>query len=136
MPCRAHTAPFRGLEKSLSERRVRGMARARHGMCESNTAALCKSNGKDTIETLSRTAWQGNGMGATWERHGVCELALYSFLMLSVQQKGRVECFWHHFVYDWFSTGVLCGCERNDRKLPSMQLLSMEKPLKMFRHIR
>jgi hypothetical protein len=38
------------------------MARAWHGMCESNTAALCKSNGKDTIKTLSGTAWQGNGM--------------------------------------------------------------------------
>jgi hypothetical protein len=41
-----------------------GTARERHGMCESNTAALCKSNGKDTIETLSGTAWQGDGMGA------------------------------------------------------------------------
>jgi hypothetical protein len=25
--------------------------------------------GKDKIETLSGTAWQGNGMGAVWERH-------------------------------------------------------------------
>jgi hypothetical protein len=53
MPCHAHAALCRGLEKSLSEW---------HGMCESNTAALCKSNGKDTIQTLSGTAWQGNGM--------------------------------------------------------------------------
>jgi hypothetical protein len=52
------------------------MAGARHGMCESNTAALCKSNGKDTIYTLSSTAWQGNGMGAARERSGMCELAL------------------------------------------------------------
>jgi hypothetical protein len=37
------------LGKSLSERHIRGMAGERHGMCESNTAALCKSNGKDTI---------------------------------------------------------------------------------------
>jgi hypothetical protein len=44
-----HAALCRGLEKSLSERHGRGMARARHSMCESNTAALCKSNGKDTI---------------------------------------------------------------------------------------
>jgi hypothetical protein len=50
------------------------MARARHGMCESNTAALCKSNGKDTIYTLSGTAWQGNAMGTAWARHGMCEL--------------------------------------------------------------
>jgi hypothetical protein len=38
------------------------MAGERHGMCELNTAALIKSNGKDTIHSLSRTAWQGNGM--------------------------------------------------------------------------
>jgi hypothetical protein len=68
--CRAHAALCRGLETSLSERHGRGMARARHVMCESNTAALCKSNGKDTILTLSGTAWQGKCMGAAWERHG------------------------------------------------------------------
>jgi hypothetical protein len=45
MPYSAHAALCRGLEKLLSERH----GRARHGMCESNTAALCKSNGKDTI---------------------------------------------------------------------------------------
>jgi hypothetical protein len=45
----AHAALCRGLENSLSERHGGGMARARHGMCESNTAALCKSNRKDTI---------------------------------------------------------------------------------------
>jgi hypothetical protein len=39
-------------------------------MCESNTAALCKSNGKDTIYTLSGTAWQGNGNGTAGEQHG------------------------------------------------------------------
>jgi hypothetical protein len=44
-----HAALFRGLEKLLSERHGRGMARTRHGMCESNTVALCKSNGKETI---------------------------------------------------------------------------------------
>jgi hypothetical protein len=54
--------PCRGLERSLSERHIRGMAGERHDMCESNTAALCKSKGKDTIYTLSGTAWQGNGM--------------------------------------------------------------------------
>jgi hypothetical protein len=48
-----HAVPMpslcRGLEKSLSEKYVHGMAGERHGMRESNTAALCKSNGKDTI---------------------------------------------------------------------------------------
>jgi hypothetical protein len=63
MTCHAHGALCRGLEKSLSKRYGRDMARARHGMCESNTPALCKSNGKDTIQTLGGTAWQGNGVG-------------------------------------------------------------------------
>jgi hypothetical protein len=57
--CHAHAALCRGLDKSLSERHGRDMSPARHG-----TAALCKSNGKDTIYTLSGTAGQGNGMGA------------------------------------------------------------------------
>jgi hypothetical protein len=47
--CHAHAALCRGLEQPLSKRHGCGMARARHGMYESNTAALCKSNGKDTI---------------------------------------------------------------------------------------
>jgi hypothetical protein len=64
--CRTHAALCRGLEKSLSERHGHGMARAQHVMRESNTAVLCKSNGKDTIQTLSGTAWQGNGVGAAW----------------------------------------------------------------------
>jgi hypothetical protein len=50
-----------------------GMAGERHGMCESNTAALRNSNGKDIIYTLGRTAWQGNVMRTAWERHGMCE---------------------------------------------------------------
>jgi hypothetical protein len=29
----------------------------------------------DIIQTLSGTAWQGNGMGEAWERHDMCELA-------------------------------------------------------------
>jgi hypothetical protein len=43
--------PCHGLEMSLSERYsyIPGMAGERHGICELNKAALCKSNGKDTI---------------------------------------------------------------------------------------
>jgi hypothetical protein len=47
-------------------------------MYESNTASMCKSNGKDTIYTLAtRMAGErhGRGMGAAWELHGMCELA-------------------------------------------------------------
>jgi hypothetical protein len=49
IPYHARAALCHGIEKSLLVQLVRGMARARHGMCESNKAALCKSNGKDTI---------------------------------------------------------------------------------------
>jgi hypothetical protein len=45
----AHAALCPDLQKSLSERHVRGISQARHGMCESDTAAMCKSNGEDTI---------------------------------------------------------------------------------------
>ena len=55
------------------------MAWAWYGKCESDTAALCKSNGKDTFLTLSGTAWQGNGMGEAWERQAMCESALRVF---------------------------------------------------------
>jgi hypothetical protein len=49
MPFHIHATLCHGLEKSLSERHGHGMARVRRGMCESNMATLCKSNGKDTI---------------------------------------------------------------------------------------
>jgi len=39
------------------ERHGRSMAWARHDKCESDTSALCKSNGKDTFWTLNGTAW-------------------------------------------------------------------------------
>jgi hypothetical protein len=59
MACHAHAALCRGLEKSVSERH-------NPGMCESNTVALYKSNGKTTIETLSGKPWQGSSMGTAW----------------------------------------------------------------------
>jgi hypothetical protein len=49
MPRHSHAALCRGLEKLLSARHYLDTTRAWHGMCESNTAALCKSNGRDTI---------------------------------------------------------------------------------------
>jgi hypothetical protein len=38
---------------------------ALHGMCESYTAVMCKSNGKDTIPLTAR-----HGRGTAWARHG------------------------------------------------------------------
>ena len=49
MPCRAHAVLYHNLEKSLSEGHGRSTAWAWHGKCESNTAALSQSNGKDTF---------------------------------------------------------------------------------------
>jgi hypothetical protein len=48
------------------------MARAQHGKCESNTAAMCKSKREKHNLNLFGAAWQGNGVGAAWERHGMC----------------------------------------------------------------
>jgi len=59
------------------------MALIWHGKCESDTAALCKSNGKDTFQTISSTSWQGDGMGAAWERHAMCESALMGQIFLN-----------------------------------------------------
>jgi hypothetical protein len=44
-----------------------GASCAWHGKYESDTAALCKSNGKNTFLSLSSTAWA---------RHAMCESAL------------------------------------------------------------
>ena len=62
---------------------LRRMAWSEHGMgmackCESDTAALCKSNGKDTINQPLAvrhgrgTAWarHGHGMSTAWVRYG------------------------------------------------------------------
>ena len=57
-------------------RQGRGMGMEWHGKCESNTAALCKSNVKDTIQTISDKAWQEKCRCAAWARHAMCELAL------------------------------------------------------------
>jgi hypothetical protein len=51
------------------------MAWAWHGKCESDTVTLCKSNGKNTFETLSGTAWQGTA----WARHAMCESAFTGY---------------------------------------------------------
>jgi hypothetical protein len=67
-PCRNPAAtlprPRHGLERSLSERHIRGMAGERHGMCESNTAALCKSKALAEQHGRGTTGeWHGSSMG-------------------------------------------------------------------------
>ena len=48
-PCRAMPWPWEIAFRTAWSEHGRGATWARHGMCEWNTAALCKSNGKDTI---------------------------------------------------------------------------------------
>jgi hypothetical protein len=50
----------------------RGMPGERHGMCESNTAALLNQMGK----TQSKTLAERHDRGTAWGRHGMCESPL------------------------------------------------------------
>jgi hypothetical protein len=79
MPCpfHAHAALCRGLEKSLSEW---------HGHVTAGGGTACvnhmgKTHSKPLAERHGRAkSWarHGRGMGAAWERHGMCELAFNS----------------------------------------------------------
>jgi hypothetical protein len=66
----AHAALCLGLEKSLSERHGRGMARARYGrdmVCVNQTRPHCVTQmGK----TQSKLLAARHGRGMAWERHG------------------------------------------------------------------
>jgi hypothetical protein len=63
--CSAHAALCRGLEKSLSERRGRGMA------CVNQTRPhFVNQLGK----TLSKPLAARHGRGTAWPRHDMCEL--------------------------------------------------------------
>jgi hypothetical protein len=73
MPCHAHAALCRSLEKSLSERHGRGMAG--RGMAFVNqTRPHCVNQMGKTQSTLL-VARHGHGTGTAWARHGMCELA-------------------------------------------------------------
>jgi hypothetical protein len=64
MPCHAHTALCRDLEKSLSERHGRGMARVRHWRsmaCENQTRPHCVYQMRKT-QFKSLAARHGRGM--------------------------------------------------------------------------
>ena len=87
------------------ERHGRSMAWAWHGKCESDTATLCQSNGKDKFQTPSGTA--RNGRETAWARHGNCMLCVWIGLicavavhMLAAQTQGCLP--------GWYLTGVSC----------------------------
>ena len=68
-PCHAPTMPL-----FSRPRHGQGMALAGHGKCESDKAALCKSNGKDILNP-QRHGMAGEQLGASWARHAMCESA-------------------------------------------------------------
>jgi hypothetical protein len=68
-------------------------------MCESNTAARCKSNGKDTLLP-----------GMAWEWHGMCELALRisitlssgNFQLFSIMLLGNMRKLWYNYCCSYY----------------------------------
>ena len=117
MPCSDHavllkaTAQHGRLSRAVlwpwEERRGHSMAWAWHGKCESDTAALCESNGKDTFWTLSGTAWQGNGIGAAWARHAMYESA---FMSLPWDHTNLRSCDYTFYVIYWRKGSHLSFC--------------------------
>jgi hypothetical protein len=70
------------------------MAVARHDICESNMVALCKSNGKDTIWTLSDMAWYVwiNLHSSTWGRDRIrLRNVVFVTNFTIIQQMGNVR---------------------------------------------
>ena len=65
MPCPDHAV----LLKVTAQHGRRETVGAWHGKCESDTAALCKSNGK----THSKPLAARHGKGTAWARHAMCE---------------------------------------------------------------
>jgi hypothetical protein len=96
----AHAALCRGLEKPLSERHGRDMAREQHerGMaCVNQTRPHCVNQmGKTPSKPLAAR----HGRGTAWERHGVCELdfthtnklMLYSLFVFRITQNTQLHC--------------------------------------------
>jgi hypothetical protein len=76
MLCYAHVALCRGLEKSLSERHGRGMARARHGRSMASVNQTRPRCVNQMGKTQSKPLAARHGRGTAWARHGMCELAL------------------------------------------------------------
>jgi hypothetical protein len=68
MRCHAHAALCRGLEKSLSERHSRGMARAPHGLgmaCVNQTRPHCANQMRKT-QSKPLGERHGRVMGTAW----------------------------------------------------------------------
>jgi hypothetical protein len=75
IPWHAHTASMPRCAVALRSRFKNGVVVAWHGRgiaCVNQTRPRCVNQmGKTQSKTFSGAAWQGNGMGAAWERHGI-----------------------------------------------------------------
>jgi hypothetical protein len=70
MSCHAHAALCRGLEKPLSERYGRGMARARQGRGMAYVKQMRTHCVNETGKTQSKPLGARHGRGTAWARHG------------------------------------------------------------------
>jgi hypothetical protein len=99
IPCRSHAMLCHGLKKSFAEQHGRCMKGEQLGMCESKTAPLCKSNGKDTTKHLAERHGQGNCIRMPW----------YVWISLKASS--------------WLSHGMLNGSIAEKRALVLVQIL-------------
>jgi hypothetical protein len=80
MPCSDYAVLLKATARpSLDGRAMPWPCEERHGhgmASVKQTRPHCVNQmGKTHSQTLSGTAWQGNGMGAAWERHAMCKSA-------------------------------------------------------------
>jgi len=97
------------LRRTAWSERAMGAAWPWHCKCESDTAALCKSNGKGTFQTLSGPAWQGNGIGAAWARHAMCEEALKQPSLVMLSELLSIWCCQRHHLVPSKLTYQICA---------------------------
>jgi hypothetical protein len=98
-------SPYHGLERSLTERHISGMAGERHGngmACVNQTRPHCVNQmGKTQSNYLAErhgrgTAreQQGNGMGTAWEQHGNGMVCVNPPLMAHFRNKNLTPAWW------------------------------------------
>jgi hypothetical protein len=77
-------SPCHGLERSLTERHISGMAGERHG----NGMACVNQTRPHYVNQIGKTQSndlaERHGRGTAWERHGMCDSALRHSVQVSI----------------------------------------------------